>query len=382
MEEFIRKDGKALRYGFTTGTCATAATKAAAEILLSGKTVEDVVITTPKGKVLHLPIRVMEVEKTFVTCAVQKDAGDDADVTDGIWIYAKVSLEDSGYVVDGGVGIGRVTKEGLDQPVGNAAINSVPRKTIKAAMEETAETFGYTGGMLAVISAPEGVEIAKKTFNPRLGIDGGISILGTSGIVEPMSEQALLDTILTEMRVRICEYGKNIVITPGNYGQDFVKEHIGIDLEQTVKCSNFIGNTIEFAKNEGIENLLLVGHIGKLVKLGVGIMNTHSKEADARMETLTICLLEAGGKEEELRELLQKNTTEDGCAYLQEIGMLEKTAAILMARIEDVLARKGGEKVKIGAVVFSKQLQCFFMTKEAERMFQDGTFCWSGTGSC
>ena len=248
---------KKLRRGYTTGTCAQAATKAAVTMLLGNVSVDQVTVSLPGKEVLTL--KIAEAQKEFnkynksnpdiesVSCAVRKDSGDDPDITNGILVYSKVSRIKSGIVLDGGIGVGRVTKPGLDQPVGNAAINRVPRQMILREVEEACEMYGYDGGIKIEISIPQGVELAKKTFNPRLGIEGGISVLGTSGIVEPMSEQALLDTIELEMKVRRAG-GKNyLIMAPGNYGLDFLREAYGIQDKDVVKCSNYIGQSMDMA---------------------------------------------------------------------------------------------------------------------------------------
>lgn len=203
MKEFIIRDGKKLRLGYTTGSCAAAAAKAAAWMLLSGSKKESIRLLTPKGMELALAVEDIYLSPDCVRCAIRKDSGDDPDITRDTLIYAEVrKTETVGIVIDGGQGVGRVTKPGLDQPVGAAAINSVPRRMIQETVEEVCGLLGYTGGLYVVISAPDGETLAKKTFNPRLGIEGGISILGTTGIVEPMSEQALVDTIHVELRQR------------------------------------------------------------------------------------------------------------------------------------------------------------------------------------
>ena len=277
-----------MRYGFTTGSCAAAAAKAAAYMLLTGLVKERITIETPKGILYHAAIRDIRREEQEVSCAVEKDGGDDPDITTGAWIYARVSYwegkEDGGQriIIAGGCGVGRVTRKGLDQPIGNAAINRVPREMIRKEVLEICKMADYQGGLRIEISVPEGERLAARTFNPRLGIVGGISILGTSGIVEPMSSQAILDTIRVELRQRKAEGFDHVVVSPGNYGLEFMKQAYGYDLEKSVKCSNFIGATIDMAVEMGFQRMLLAGHIGKLIKVAGGIMNTHSKEADCQ----------------------------------------------------------------------------------------------------
>lgn len=242
---------------------------------------------------------------------------------------------------------------------------------IEEGVSEAAENYSYEGSLKVVISAPQGVEIAKKTFNPNLGITGGISILGTTGIVEPMSEQALIDTIRTEIKMHIAEGEKVLLIAPGNYGQDFLLNTLGIELKRSIKCSNYIGDTIDMVCDAGAEAMLLVGHIGKLVKLGAGIMNTHSKAADGRMEVLAACAIRAGAEADTARKILDCVTTEAALDILKKSDMLENTMKQLMIRIEDVLQRRSGGKIRIGAIVFSNEYGILGKTKTADKLLED-----------
>lgn len=381
LERYVYKNQKKMRCGYTTGTCAAAAAKAAAQMLLSGRKVTEVSVRTPSDIMLTLPVCEIQMKAHAVSCAVQKDSGDDPDITNKILIFAEVSyiynssniVNDTAAVkpqiiVDGGVGIGRITKKGLARPVGAAAINPVPLKMIEAALKETAEAFGYEGGLQAVISAPQGVEIAKKTFNPQLGITGGISILGTSGIVEPMSEQALIDTIRTEMKMHLADGEQTLLITPGNYGQDFLHETLKIELKRSIKCSNFIGDTIDMGCELGAKGMLFVGHIGKLVKLGAGIMNTHSKMADGRMEILAACAVRAGAGIEAVRNILDCVTTDAALELLKNEKILGKTMEQLMLRIDACLQKRGGDNMQIGAVVFSNEYGLLGKTEQADEL--------------
>ena len=231
-----------------------------------------------------------------------------------------------------------------------------------------AENFCYAGILTVVISVPEGREIAKKTFNPRLGIEGGISILGTSGIVEPMSETALIDTIHAEIQMKAAQGEKDLILTPGNYGSDFIKQSLHIDLEHCIKCSNFIGDTIDMAYEFQLKSLLLIGHIGKLVKLGAGIMNTHSRWADARMEVLSSCFLLAGGSAEQAREILNCITTEEAIDRMEQYQKREATMEQLMRKIEFHLKRRAYDGLEIGAIIFSNQHGVLGMTTNAGRL--------------
>lgn len=355
LETYIYHGKEKLRCGYTTGSCAVAAVKAALTMLLSGQRQEKVSLMTPKGIELCLDVTDIDMQQDFVQCAVQKDSGDDPDITDGIFVYAKVSKIPAGIVIDGGQGVGRVTREGLDQPVGNAAINSTPRSMMQTVAAELAERYDYYGGVQIIISVPEGEKLAEKTFNPRMGIVGGISIIGTSGIVEPMSSQALLDTIALEMKQRRAEGEKHLILTLGNYSESFLAVQKPEALDKAVKCSNFVGDAIDMALANDFESILLVGHIGKLVKLGAGIMNTHSKEADGRMEVLTTCGVLAGLETEILRKIPACVTVDEALGIFETQGVLEPVLDILLSRIQFYLDAKVKQAVPVGAVLFSNK---------------------------
>ncbi len=364
-------NNRMLRCGHTTGTCAAAATKAATEALLSKKPVESVKILTPKGILLDLPIEDLKISENKASCAVRKDGGDDIDATHGILVYSEVTLTDSSDIeIDGGEGVGRVTRKGLDQPVGNAAINRVPRNMIHDAVEDVFNTLGYSNGVLVKISVPEGLTVAKKTFNPHLGIEGGISILGTSGIVEPMSEAALVSTIKAEMNMRKASGQKTILVVPGNYGLKYTESIGGLDPETAVKCSNFIGETLDYACEIGLSGLLLVGNIGKLVKLAGGIMNTHSRHADSRMEILASHALMAGADAETARKIMECVTTDDALDILVEKDLVKKTISRLTDRIAFHMDHRTGGNIETGAMVFSSKYGFLGQTQNAEELIK------------
>lgn len=353
------RSSRFLEKGYTTGTCAAAAAKAAAVRLLTGESVSSVSVTLPSGKAIEIDVPETKAENDLVTCAVKKYSGDDPDITNGIMIYASVKKTDGAVRIDGGEGIGRVTRAGLNQPIGAAAINSAPRSMIRNAVDEV--RGDYNGGFEIIISAPKGVEIAKKTFNPRLGIEGGISILGTSGVVEPMSEKAVLDTVFLELKTRRASGDKTAVLVPGNYGEDFAREKLGI--KNTVQCSNFIGEAIDYAVDLGFSAVFIIAHMGKLVKLGSGIMNTHSKYADGRMETLALCAALAGYADFE--KILNCVTTDEAYELIRDT----KTIEILMHRIDVYLKRRAG--IEIGAVMFSNKYGIIGKTEDAGRILKN-----------
>ncbi len=371
IQQTVWKNQRQLKMGYTTGSCAAAASKAAVQMLLTGEEIRQVSLMTPKGTLLYLDIEEITRTPEKVICAVRKDAGDDPDVTHGILVYAEVRRRaEAGISLDGGTGVGRVTRKGLEQAVGEAAINRVPRRMIREAVEEICETYGYSGGISVLISIPEGVELAKKTFNPRLGILGGISVLGTSGIVEPMSEKALTDTIFLEMRMLKENGHDRCYLVPGNYGSDFLREALGYDGELAVKCSNYIGEAIDDAVALEMKGILLIGHIGKLVKLAAGVMNTHSRVADCRMEVLASHAAMAGASGECVRNLMDCITTMEALDFLRECDLLEEVMKTVTGKIDLCLQHRAGEDLQIGAVIFSNEDGILGMTKDAEALIK------------
>jgi len=352
-EQHRAVSGKLLRCGYTTGTCAAAAAKAAALYLLKDEAAGYISIRTPAGSTAVLEIEDLHRTESEAGCAVTKDAGDDPDVTNGILICAVVGKIPEGITISGGKGVGCVTKEGLDQAVGEAAINSVPRCMMREALREVMDSAGYTGGLKVCISVPEGEKIAERTFNPRMGITGGISIIGTSGIVEPMSNKALADTIRLEIRQAAKKDRKKILLTPGNFGLRFAKEELGLDTGSCVVCSNFIGDALDAALENEFQNILLIGHIGKLIKLGIGMTNTHSGNGDGRMETMAACALLAGAEQETLRRILSCVTTDAALSILQKEGRLKSTMQILGGRIDACLKRRVPDTLPVGFVCFT-----------------------------
>ncbi len=400
---------KKLKTGFTTGTCAAAAAKAATIMLFEGRQIARVSVTTPAGEIFETPVtEVMltsgetpgesiemagAIGTNSVCCAVKKPESDDPDVTAGILIYARAFFsktpsrtEDPGpddgqdkkeeltkkeerVIITGGKGIGIVTKPGLDRPVGDYAINSVPRAMITEEAGSVLDEYEYNRQICIEISAPEGEEIAKKTFNPRLGIEGGISIIGTSGIVEPMSTKALIDTIKVELNQKKAMGESVAVISPGNYGLAFMKEHYGYDLDRAVKCSNFIGEAIDSAKESGFSELLLVGHVGKLIKLSGGIMNTHSHEADCRMELMAAAAIRAGAGQDDLEKILSCVSTEEAIAVIKSENLEEKCFEHIMERISYYLTARA-QGMRTACIVYSNKYGLLGKTEGAEEMLK------------
>jgi len=462
-DQFVMKKNKKLRCGYTTGSCSAAAAKAAAQMLLSGRSCHRVDLLTPKGIWLHLPVEEQELAEDSASCAVRKYAGDDPDATDGVLVYARAEFmfEDadrsesansesprtvkellgaiqgeeganpecesrSRILIDGGLGVGRVTKPGPEQAVGEAAINRVPRKMITQEVESVCEAFEYQGALKITISVPEGVEIAKRTFNPHLGIEGGISILGTSGIVVPMSEEALIASIRVEMKQKVANGEQYILITPGNYGADFIRrggtsigspipdgqngevqektvkmvaeqretsqgglggqnapsqgnsiakenareEFFRLSAEDSMKCSNYVGETLDIAEELGVKGILFVAHIGKFIKVSGGVMNTHSAHADCRAELFAAQAMRAGTPPEIVRRLLDTNTTEEAVGILLETGWLGQTMAEVASRVKFHLQKHCRGAFETEVILFSNQYGYLGETDGAEAMME------------
>ena len=366
-------DGKKLRFGYTTGTCAAAAAKGATLLLLTGQAPPSVRIHTPKGIDLTLPLEEAVREGQIARCAVRKFSGDDPDVTDGALICAAVSLSNTpGVHIDGGEGVGRITKPGLKVPVGQAAINPGPRAMIEAAVGKALEETEPVPGLHVVIFVPEGAALAQKTFNPRLGIQGGISILGTSGIVEPMSEEALIDSIRLEIRQRKALGEERLILAPGNYGLDFLRDEMGVSEDRIVKVSNYIGRALDAAVEEGFCQVLLAGHMGKLVKLSGGIMNTHSREGDGRAELMAACAVRAGADADTARRILDCVTTDEMLRIVRERGLLEGTMGVLSQRIDLYVNARVKGLLTVGVLVFSEGYGPLVMTGPARDWLREG----------
>ena len=413
MEEYVIKNQKKLRLGITTGTCSAAAAQAAAMQLLLGVESHAVTLRTPKGMTVSVPVYLLESDSRKASYKVVKDSGDDPDVTNGTdvcvtvefakqrvreWTDGSVepdgSAEPEGSVepcirssnhgsqdrscaftsesfpyltLDGGIGIGRVTKEGLEQAVGQAAINCVPRQMIFDAVADVCEKANVCEPLHITVWMPEGETLAKRTFNPKLGIEGGLSVLGTSGILEPMSEQAIVATIETEIRQLHAVGEEKVLVTPGNYGQAYASEYLGLDLAKSVKSSNYIGDTIDLAISYGMKDFLLVGNIGKLVKLAAGIFNTHSKVADGRGEIFAVHAAMAGADSNVVQEIYNCINTDRMLDVVEREGLREAVMQSILAAIEKHVDGRIGDTMRFGVIVFSEKYGYLGQTSDAER---------------
>ena len=376
FEHYVRSGQKLLRCGYTTGTCAALAAAGAARLLLTGTTPETVALRTPKGIVVEVAPLFCRKTADGAECAIEKDGGDDVDVTTGLPVTAQVALlpDVSGVVISGGKGVGRVTKPGLDQPVGEAAINHVPREMITEALHREAENAAYQGGFSVTISIEGGEEVAKRTFNPHIGVEGGLSVLGTSGIVEPMSQQAILDTIQLEMNQASLRAGtpRRLILAPGNYGLDYLHEtYPKFAAVPVVKTSNFIGDTLDMAASAKFEEVLLVGHVGKLVKLAGGIMNTHSHTADCRTELFCTHAALCGASREVCTALMDAATTDACLDILDAAELRAPVLENLLRAIQLHLDRRAAGTFRVGAILFSNQHGPLGQTETATQILNE-----------
>lgn len=353
FDDPVWHNGKALRKGYTTGSCATAAAKVAALMVLRQHLIHQVSIVTPSGVTLRLNVECPHVEGKQGIAAIRKDGGDDVDATHGMLIFARVTLNDEGEItLRGGEGVGTVTRKGIGLAAGEAAINRTPRQTIEAAVREV---IGPTRGAEVEIFAPEGKERAKKTYNGRLGILGGISIIGTTGIVTPMSEESWKRSLALELELKRAAGMDRVILVPGNHGERFVREYLGLSGEQVVTMSNFVGYMIEEAVRLGFRHIVLVGHPGKLVKIAAGIFHTHSHIADARMETLVAHLALLGAPHALLLAVSECDTTEAAMEHIDAAGfshLYDHLATRICQRIEQML-RFTHNPPQCDAVMFS-----------------------------
>jgi len=351
MQDYVVVNGRKFRKGYTTGSCAAAAAKAAVAMLVSGNPLENISIDTPAGTRLNLAVNDVMFYEHSVRCSIVKDGGDDPDITSGLKVFAGAAFtSEEGIRITAGEGIGTVTLPGLKVEVGKPAINPVPMQMI---LKEVQEVLPGGKGVEIVLSVPGGGEAAKKTYNPRLGVIGGISILGTSGIVTPMSEEAWKESVELELSITAARGYKDIVYTFGNYGESFAINTMALDKNRIIKISNFVGFMLDKAMDYGVNSILLVGHLGKLVKVAAGIFHTHSRVADARMEILAAYSALEGAPGDVVAEIYKCTTTEAAAAIIKRYGLTG-----VFDRIVNNSSVRCGEymfnRVKTGTVLFNE----------------------------
>ncbi|MEG0844114.1 MAG: cobalt-precorrin-5B (C(1))-methyltransferase CbiD [Romboutsia sp.] len=362
MEEYVYIDGKKYKRGYTTGSCAAAASKAAVYMLITQNKINKINIDTPKGIPLNLDVKNIEIYSGYSQCAIEKDGGDDIDATHTMDIFAKAEFidrdRDEDIIVCGGIGVGIVTKKGLSVDIGKSAINPVPMKMIHREVrniigDNFKENIGKNKSLKITIFAPKGEEIAKKTFNPRLGIVGGISILGTTGIVEPMSDEGWKKSLSIELEMKKAQGLDEIILVPGNHGEEFVRINLGLDMKYVVRTSNFIGYMLKEAQRIGFKRILMAGHIGKYIKISAGIFNTHSKVADARSEILIANLAMMEAPYEILEKVSNCVTTDGAIDYINENGYMDVYNIISNKCRQKINQYLLDEDIEVGVMIFS-----------------------------
>ncbi len=306
---FVNGERRRLRRGFTTGACAAAATKGALSALIRQEPVQHTQICLPVGTRVSFELAELHFDRETARAAVIKDGGDDPDATHGAKIFATVSWKkEPGLVIDGGEGVGRVTKPGLAVPVGEAAINPVPRKMIRQAVEELVDLSHC--GVQVVISVPGGAEIAKKTLNGRLGIVGGISILGTTGIVRPYSSSAYIASVVQAIHVAVANGCQELVFSTGGRTEKCaMRLYPRLPMEAFIEMADYLKQAVAaVARQEAVKRMNLVGMIGKLSKAAAGHLELHSRDTRVDLHFLARLAAQTGAPATVVHQVALANT--------------------------------------------------------------------------
>ena len=322
--------------GFTTGTCAAGAAKASAIFITSSEIVNQVCVKNLDGR--EFVLKTFRESDNFF--GVVKDSGDDrADITNDVKVLAQVEILDGEGEIkfSAGEGVGTVTLPGLKVGVGEPAINPVPRKMIELAVREVIPEKS----LRVTISIPGGRELALKTFNPRLGIVGGLSILGTSGVVKPMNEKALLDSLSLELNMIASLGFRELYITFANSGEKALRKIFHVESRNVIQCGNYIGHVLDEAVRLNFEHVIIVGHPGKLLKVAAGNFNTHSKIADGRLEALCTHLTLAGASREFIARIFHTNTTNEAIELINAEGF-----NFVWDNIAEIISQKSNQRCK------------------------------------
>ena len=339
-----------LRKGVTTGACAQAAVKACALMLGKQKRMESIEIELPNGEKKTFFLIEQNAGKDYARCGVIKDAGDDVDVTDGIKIFCEIRRSNTkGLSIKGGSGVGVVTKPGLPMPVGEYAINPVPRRMI---LRDAGKILPADKGFIIEISAPEGEKISKKTYNSRLGIKGGISIIGTTGIVEPKSQEAYKASLSLELNVARANGHKMIFLACGYIGEKLLKGEFNVKEEAIIKIGDYVGFMLNECVEKGISKVVLIGHIGKLAKVAAGLFNTHSKFGDARLETIAAYAASCGAEQKIVNEILKLKLAEAAIEILRQNNLMSAFNKIAKRVVERANEHCGG-KLELACILLS-----------------------------
>ena len=362
---------KILRSGYTTGACAAAGVKAALIFMTSNKMVNNVEITALDGTILTIPINSINLVESNGSEAIRveviKDSGDDPDITNGTSVFTEVRrIAGEEIIFRAGEGVGTVTKSGLSVPVGEPAINPKPRELISNVIKEF---FADPVGIEVTISIPAGVELAKKTLNPVLGVEGGLSVIGTTGVLRPMSEEAFKKSLVPQIDVAIDAGYDSLIFVPGKIGEVAALK-LGLPKEAIVETSNFIGYMLEAAVEREVKNVLLLGHIGKLAKVAAGVFYTHNRIADCRLETIAACAAAEGLGYKAVKQILNANTTEEAIRIIDENGF-ERVYQKIAKRASTRAYRYIFGKVYVGTILIDRENDILGMDKFAEEILKE-----------
>lgn len=339
-----------LRSGYTTGACAAAGVKASL-LYEQGEEWDTIKLRALDGTELVIPVKNIVQDDRGLTAEVVKFSGDDPDITNGVSVFTTIRHlpgAEAEVAFRAGEGIGTVTKPGLSVPVGEPSINPGPRQLIRNAV---ADVLGTDKVPLEVtISIPAGVELAKQTLNPILGVEGGISVIGTTGVLRPMSEEGFKNSLVPQIDVAKAAGYEDLIFVPGKIGERLAKAW-QLPEAAMVQTSNFIGFMLEAAQQRGIKRVLLFGHIGKLIKVAAGCFYTHNRIADGRLETMAAYGAAAGLTTQQVQAVLGANTTEDALAVLEQAGLRDEVCQALAARASARAQRYLFQKMQVGTVL-------------------------------
>ena len=361
---------KELRGGYTTGACMAAGVKAAL-LYEKGEKCDTLELKALDDTILTIPVKAVRRTEEGICAEIIKDAGDDPDITNGVSVFTTVRHlpQGSGIVFRAGEGIGTVTKPGLSVPVGEPSINPGPRKLTQNVVEEV---LGVGADLEVTVSIPAGKELCKQTLNPVLGVVGGISVVGTTGVLRPMSEEGFKNSLVPQIDVALAAGLDTQVFVPGKIGETLAVKH-GIPKEAIVQTSNFIGFMLEAAAERGVKRVLLFGHIGKLAKVAAGVFYTHNRIGDARLEAIGAYAAAAGMPAEGIQRILNATTTEDALTVLEEYKYMH-VCNTLAERASARAERFVFNKLTVGTVLATMQGTILGMDEHAKEMGRD--FHW------